>query len=279
MEIKSILKKEPLDTSQGFANFVDQQQEDDAGKTFGQQFEYYYQGKFEKDKWYDKTPQDELVHYLEMLGYKEGDLILNAGFGNHTLLQSISILPVNFVGIDANEVVPQVYDRLKNFENITIMKSDIFNMPFKNNIFDKIWCSGVIHHTPNPEIALQKLIKVLKKNGKIYLLIYGKRPSPYLFFKKVFPNAYKWKSESIFNVSYAFAYLLSPLIILWRLCFDCRLKVVSHTIRRIALGIYDSISCKYLFRYSEQQVKEMFERNGLEYKKVGLWQYIGRKLK
>ena len=278
-KIKDILIRSPYNITNGFANFIKKQESDDAGQTFGTQFEYYYGGKFEKDKWYDKTEDDERNHFIEMLSCSEGDLILNAGFGNHTLLKSLNKLPAEFVGIDSNKVVGKVYRKLKNYKNITIMKADIFNMPFKDESFDKIWCSGVIHHTPDPEKALQKLVKVLKKNGRIYLMIYGKRPSPYLFFKKIFPNTYKWKDEIIFFISYYFAFVLSLPIIIWRLCFDFRWRTVTHTIRRIALGIYDSISCKYLFRYSEKEVRDMFERNGLEYEKVGFWQYVGRKVK
>jgi SAM-dependent methyltransferase len=39
--------------------------------------------------------------------------------------------------------------------------------------FDATFCAGVIHHTPDPSLALRELVRITKPGGHIYLAVYN----------------------------------------------------------------------------------------------------------
>ena len=47
-------------------------------------------------------------------------------------------------------------------------------MPFKNNYFDFVNCSGVLHHIEKPQKAFKEIRRVLKKDGTALIVIHGK---------------------------------------------------------------------------------------------------------
>ena len=50
-----------------------------------------------------------------------------------------------------------------NISNISFINADIFDDVLVDEYFDFIWCNGVLHHTKNPYLAFNILIKSLKK--------------------------------------------------------------------------------------------------------------------
>jgi len=77
------------------------------------------------------------------------------------------------VGIDIAEDAVETGKRLLDAD---VILGDLGQPPFPNDFFDYIACEGVIHHTPDPEGYLSRLIKVLKRDGLITLYIYKKKP-------------------------------------------------------------------------------------------------------
>lgn len=69
------------------------------------------------------------------------------------------------------------------FPNTDIV-ADIHNLPLKNNIVDAIFCTGVLEHIVNPDIALTECYRVLRPNGIVHLEVpflqpYHKDPEDY----------------------------------------------------------------------------------------------------
>lgn len=58
--------------------------------------------------------------------------------------------------------------------NIEFVRGDIFDKNFNNEVFDYIWCNGVLHHTKDPYEAFRSIIPCLKKDGYIILGLYNK---------------------------------------------------------------------------------------------------------
>ena len=61
-----------------------------------------------------------------------------------------------------------------NIFNISFINADIFDDVLVDEYFDFIWCNGVLHHTKNPYLAFNILIKSLKKNGYVLIGLYNK---------------------------------------------------------------------------------------------------------
>lgn len=65
--------------------------------------------------------------------------------------------------------------RLRNdINNVFFSKMNIFNLQFKNEVFDYVISNGVLHHTYNTEIAFKNILKPLKKNGYVVIGLYHK---------------------------------------------------------------------------------------------------------
>ena len=102
---------------------------------------------------FDKIPHYTLGSPIEYPFY----IILGLVIG---LAASIFIKLMNFVE--------------DNIENIKFVRGDIFDKIFEYEIFDFVWCSGVLHHTKNPYGAFQSIVPYLKKNGYIIIGLYNK---------------------------------------------------------------------------------------------------------
>ena len=61
-----------------------------------------------------------------------------------------------------------------NINNVTFVNADIFDDVLKNEVFDFVWCSGVLHHTKDPYGGFQIIQKSLKANGYIFIGLYNK---------------------------------------------------------------------------------------------------------
>lgn len=66
------------------------------------------------------------------------------------------------------------FKKKNNINGINFVETDIFNHCFKEKIFDIIITNGVLHHTKDPYLAFQNLIKLLKEDGIIILGLYNK---------------------------------------------------------------------------------------------------------
>ena len=63
--------------------------------------------------------------------------------------------------------------RASGLANITFEEASVLELPYRDNSFDFVCCSGVLHHTTDTERGLKELRRVLRPGGKIYLLLYG----------------------------------------------------------------------------------------------------------
>jgi len=68
----------------------------------------------------------------------------------------------------------KLFAESNNIKNTYFINADIFDDVLNDEIFDFIWCDGVLHHTKKPYSAFKIIIKSLKKNGIIVIGLYNK---------------------------------------------------------------------------------------------------------
>lgn len=140
--------------------------------------------------------------------------ILDAGVGCGWLMRLAKEKGCNIVGIDIADKVIKQNDWFGKVtgQRICVKKASIFSLPFKNNYFDSVVISEVLEHLENPHKALLEVRRVLKKNGRLILLIpgysytfiYDKLLS---FLNKLSPFAYNKRMEKKFikyNLTYEY---------------------------------------------------------------------------
>ncbi len=128
--------------------------------------------------------------------------ILDAGVGCGWFMRLANKKGYNIVGVDiAGKVIEQNdwFGKVTG-QKINIIKASVYSLPFCDNSFDSVVISGVLEHLKKPRKALVEIGRVLKKGGKLillmpgysYTLVYDKIFS---FLKKVDPFAYNRRLE------------------------------------------------------------------------------------
>jgi SAM-dependent methyltransferase len=60
---------------------------------------------------------------------------------------------------------------------VHLVQADLFAMPFRPETFDVAYSIGVLHHTPDPATAFQRVAKALRKGGMLAVYIYSRHGS------------------------------------------------------------------------------------------------------
>lgn len=102
----------------------------------------------------------------------EGQVVLEAGCGSGRFTEQAVTTKAMVVSFDYSSAVDANYRNNGHFENLLIVQADIFNMPFREGPFDKVFCLGVIQHTPDPSRAFTCLAKMLGPGGSIVIDAY-----------------------------------------------------------------------------------------------------------
>ena len=146
--------------------------EEKTGHLFGQLWPSYDQSLFDESvalifQRFAKSGFD--------LDWFKGKTILDAGCGGGRACIAFSKLGAKeVVGIDLSKKgLVDARQRLQGVKNVTLKVASIMNIPYGNEMFDMVWCCGVLHHTIDNEKVLDELTRCLRKGGYIYLLVYA----------------------------------------------------------------------------------------------------------
>lgn len=92
-------------------------------------------------------------------------LLLDIGCGPGTFSKILARHGFKVIAVDFSpEVIKVAKNKSKNLD-IDYQAANIYDLPFKDNYFDKIICLGVLQTTEYPRKALLEVNRVLKKNG------------------------------------------------------------------------------------------------------------------
>jgi len=102
-------------------------------------------------------------------------LDLGCGWGSSSILLSNYSNKLYAIDI-SDKSIKGAKQNLKFFskKKIMIKRMDAERLNFKNNFFDYVYSWGVIHHSNNPNKIFKNIFRVLKKDGKLFFMIYNK---------------------------------------------------------------------------------------------------------
>jgi len=120
----------------------------------------------------------------EFLKDKTG-LDVACGFGRHIYYAS-EFGTRKMVGIDFSDAIWQAKLVNTGNNNISLVKGDIYNMPFKEESFDFAYSIGALHHLPEPEKGFQAILPLIKKGGAVFIWVYSKKRKFLNFFLEAF---------------------------------------------------------------------------------------------
>ena len=109
--------------------------------------------------------------------FREEQDVLVAGCGTSQAAKHALRDPnARVTAIDISETSLRHTRRLKekyHLDNLELYQVPIEEIEGMGQSFDKIVCTGVIHHLPDPEIGLRALRGVLKPDGAMHIMVYA----------------------------------------------------------------------------------------------------------
>lgn len=104
----------------------------------------------------------------------QGKRVLDVGCGAGRFTEVVLDAGAQVISVDYSEAVDACFSNHGSSASINVIQADIFHLPFKDNLFDYIYCFGVLQHTPDPRTAFLQLPRLLKMGGSLAVDVYRK---------------------------------------------------------------------------------------------------------
>jgi SAM-dependent methyltransferase len=116
--------------------------------------------------------------FLRYTGWTEADLrgalVLDVGCGAGRFTEVALSFGARVVAIDYSAAVDACRRNHDGVRDLLVVQADIYNLPFRPGAFDRVYCLGVLQHTPDVEKAFRALPPMLKPGGALAVDVYPK---------------------------------------------------------------------------------------------------------
>lgn len=204
-----------------------------------------------------------------------GQLILEAGCGAGRFTEQAAATKAMVCALDLSVAVEANYANNGHRENVLIVQGSIYEIPFKRKLFDKVFCFGVLQHTPDPFKAFISLLPFLKKGGQIAIDIYRNYWRAWLISKYYLrPFTRNMDSERLYRRVKNYVDFLWPMCSIIRKIpvIGPKLNIVVGIPDHSALGVkgdllkqwacldcFDMLSARYDYPQTFKAVRDWFE--------------------
>jgi SAM-dependent methyltransferase len=197
-----------------------------------------------------------------------GKFVFDAGCGNGTLTAAISNFCLHVIGMDLNDGLGLAYQNRSKFakgleDNVQYVQGNLLHPPIKEGVFDLVYSSGVIHHTPNSKAVFDNLVPLVKSGGRLYIWVYGKRAVPVRIYFGAGRALKRFISlRSLVHV----CNLLAPLYKAAAevLNYFGIMEFRSRTTKEITLDLFDAFAPRYNHWHTEAEVRSWFQEFGFK---------------
>lgn len=118
--------------------------------------------------WNEKVNSDKIIQKLKI---QKKDKVLDIGCGKGAHLQDIwEKTSADCYGVDIRDDLLKFNKKKK----IKLKHSDMRNLQFPDNYFDKIFALGVFEHVPETEMVISEASRVLKTKGRLFFSVPNK---------------------------------------------------------------------------------------------------------
>lgn len=247
---------------------------------FGFQWNRHYRTQYDSES---GIPVSEDRFFKETCWPREmpGQLVLEAGSGSGRFTEHAASTGAMVVSFDYSNAVEANYRSNGDKPNVLIVQADIYRLPFPKAYFDKVFCIGVIQHTPSPEDSFKSLVTMLKPQANLVIDAYEWLPWPkgYLETKYwVRPITKRLSHETLYKFCVFWVNLLWPLLKLsyritgrrtlsWFLLVADYRGVYPLSEERLKewsiLDSFDMLAPEYDFPQTIESVTAWYQSNGL----------------
>jgi SAM-dependent methyltransferase len=163
-----------------------------------------------------------------------GEVVLEAGCGAGRFTAHAASSGARVVAVDFSNAVEAAW-RNNPLENVAFLQADLRKIPLKTASVDKVFCFGVLQHTPDPRASFGALLDPLRPGGEVVFDIYR------LWWRSLFAGKYflrpftkRLRPERLLRLVRVYLRLADPILRLGHLLLGRRGWVVGSL-----LGIAD----------------------------------------
>ena len=179
-------------------------QEDNYTQNFGYQWNKFAATQIDREQ---KNTQLSFNRFFAVTGWAKENLqnknILEVGSGAGRFSQIVlDHTPANLYSVDYSNAVEANFKNNGHHQNrLQLFQASVYEMPFAKAQFDKVFCFGVIQHTPDVQKTVQSLIEMAKPGAEVIVDFYcvngwwTKLQAKYIFR----PITKKWSNEKLLN--------------------------------------------------------------------------------
>lgn len=217
--------------------------EDETRKIYDNLFSAYDEKRFQESV--ELFPMRQQKWGISLDWFK-GKTCLDVGCGQGRFVTALGRLgAAKVVGVDINEqglASGRNRQWFKELNNVELLRASAGDIPFQNNTFDYVICSGVLLLMPEPQDGFKELVRVTKPGGRIFLSMYGK-------------GGLKWAVNDFFRF---FLMRFVPFRVT-----EAVFKAVGVPPNK-RYNFLDNLYTPYTHRYTEKEIRKWFEDAGFE---------------
>jgi SAM-dependent methyltransferase len=210
------------------------------------------------------------------------EVILEPGSGSGRFTKHAVETGAMVISFDYSNAVDANYKSNGHNKNLLIVQAGIFEMPFEKEFFDRVFCLGVLQHTPDPRKAFRCLVQILKKGGHICTDIYLKNFSKMVLSPKYLIRKFtkKMDPDKLYKLTMKYVSLMWPIalqimkipkigkMINWRLMIADYSQLIKNADKEMLkewaiLDTYDMVSPAYDFPATLKTFRKWHDEEGL----------------
>jgi len=107
-----------------------------------------------------------------------GERILEVGCGAGRFTQVMLDAGADVWALDYSTAVDACWANNGPHPRLCVIQGDLYALPFKRGYFDKVFCFGVLQHTPDVKRAFMSMVQFVKPGGEIAVDVYRKERWP-----------------------------------------------------------------------------------------------------
>jgi 2-polyprenyl-3-methyl-5-hydroxy-6-metoxy-1,4-benzoquinol methylase len=100
----------------------------------------------------------------------DGERVLEVGCGAGRFTEVLVSTGADVVAVDASSAVEAA--RATVGDRATVLQADLFDLPFDEESFERVFCYGVLQHTPDPRAAFLTIVRYARPGGWIAADVY-----------------------------------------------------------------------------------------------------------
>ena len=143
----------------------------------------------------------ETVRWAYELGEASAKHVLDVGCGNGFVTCRFAETGADVIAIDLTDRAVELTRARLNLLGLSaeVRQADAEALPFEDETFDTVVSFGVLHHTPDTELAIREINRVLKPDGRLLLMLYHRNSFAYRILfpaKRLLQPGWRGKSAS-----------------------------------------------------------------------------------